>query len=86
MGERAKIIVNEYIAKKMLYKDNLDVDKLYSSDLRILVKVANKEIERLHSIIKEVREEIKILVTNSDIVDYQAQKLFQILDKVEESK
>lgn len=47
MGERAKIIVNEYIAKEMLYKDNLDVDKLYSSDLRILVKAANKEIEKL---------------------------------------
>lgn len=39
------------------------------------------ENKKLRSIIKEVREEIRILETNCDIVDYQAQKLFQILDK-----
>ena len=42
-----------------------------------------QEIERLNNIIKEVREEIRILETNCDIVDYQAQKLYQILDKGE---
>lgn len=40
------------------------------------------ELKRLQSIIKEVREEIRILETNCDIANYQAQKLFQILDKV----
>ncbi len=43
----------------------------------------NKEIERLNNIIKEVREEIRILESNCDISNYQAQKLFQILDKGE---
>ena len=42
-----------------------------------------QEIERLNNIIKEVREEIRILESNCDISDYQAQKLYQILDKGE---
>lgn len=45
-----------------------------------------KEINALRNIIKEVREEIRMLETNCDIADYQAQKLFNILDKVEDNK
>lgn len=44
------------------------------------------DLIKAYSIIKEAREEIRILETNYDIADYQAQKLFQILDKVEEKK
>lgn len=53
-----------------------DMDKILRNENTNL----KLEIERLHSIIKETREEIIILETNHDIVDYQAQKLYQILD------
>ena len=49
------------------------------SDLR------QEKLELYKIVIKEVREEIRILETNCDIADYQAQKLFNILDKEEEN-
>lgn len=45
----------------------------------------SRERKRLKKIIKELREEIRILETTCDISNYQAQKLFQILDKGEEN-
>ena len=64
--------------------------KIANDNLYCANQMLEKEIEKLKSqlqqketIIKEVREEIRILETNCDIVDYQAQKLYQILDKGE---
>jgi hypothetical protein len=55
----------------------------YGSEFGDALVDLKHENEWLHHIIKEVREEIRILETNCDIVDYQAQKLYQILDKGE---
>ena len=57
-----------------------DYDRLYGN-LTLENIELKQEIERLENIIKEVREEIRILETNCDISSYQAQKLIQILDK-----
>lgn len=53
MGERAKIILNEYSAKSLLMRDTLDLDKFYTADLKLFVEVARKEIKRLNNIINE---------------------------------
>lgn len=68
LDEREQEIERHITLNKQLLKD---IDR------------AGKEIERLNNIIKEVREEIRILESNCDISDYQAQKLYQILDKGE---
>lgn len=62
MGERAKVILNEYYAKDLLMKDTLDLDKFYTADLKLFVEVARKEIERLNNIIKDIEEYINFLV------------------------
>ncbi len=54
--------------------------KLIREQNKITKKCLIEKNETLNNIIKEVREEIRILETNHDIVDYQAQKLYQILD------
>lgn len=53
MGERAKVILNEYSAKNLLMRDTLDLDKFYTADLKLFVEVARKEIERLNNIINK---------------------------------
>ena len=63
-------------------KDNFEVAREEIDKLNYMIVKREEKIERLNNIIKEVREEIRILETNCDIADYQAQKLFQILDKV----
>ena len=57
MGERAKVILNEYSAKNLLMRDTLDLDKFYTADLKLFVEVARKEIERLNNIINELKKE-----------------------------
>ena len=61
MGERAKVILNEYSAKNLLMRDTLDLDKFYTADLKLFVEVARKEIERLNNIINELSKENKHL-------------------------
>lgn len=60
MGERAKIILNEYSAKNLLMRDTLDLDKFYTADLKLFVEVARKEIERLNNIINKGIEAINV--------------------------
>ena len=50
MGERAKITLNEYNAKSLLKRDNLNLDSFYTSDLKTLIEVAQKEYKRLNNI------------------------------------
>lgn len=47
MGERAKIILNEYSARDLLRKTTIDVDKFYTPDLKLLIQEAQKEIKQL---------------------------------------
>lgn len=51
--------------------------------LEIICKNIDYEIQlkRKNNIIKEVKEEIKILESNCDISEYQAQKIYHLLDK-----
>lgn len=56
MGERAKVILNEYSAKNLLMRDTLDLDKFYTADLKLFVEVARKEIERLNNIINKLEK------------------------------
>ena len=60
MGERAKVILNEYSAKNLLMRDTLDLDKFYTADLKLFVEVARKEIERLNNIINKGIEAINV--------------------------
>lgn len=63
MGERARIVINEYSALELLKNDNLDLDKFYNSDLKIFIKVLKKEINRLN-------QEISIICKN-DLLNYK---------------
>ena len=56
MGERAKVILNEYSAKNLLMRDTLDLDKFYTADLKLFVEVARKEIERLQEENKQFKD------------------------------
>lgn len=47
MGERAKIILNEWSAKAMLTRENLDLDNFYMADLKLMIEAARKEIKKL---------------------------------------
>ena len=58
MGERAKVILNEYSARDLLKRDTLDLDKFYTADLKLFVEVARKEIERLNKTIQVARNNI----------------------------
>ena len=42
MGERAKFLINEYSALHLLEKDNVDLDKFYNADLKVMVETAKK--------------------------------------------
>ncbi len=80
MGERAKITINEPIAIGLIKKDNLDLDKFYSADLKIFIKAASKEIKRLENIISKAIEYIR---NNDFLYDKQYikhDKLLQILE------
>lgn len=55
--------------------------KIANDNLYCANKMLEKDNKRLQNIIKEVREEIRILESNCDISDYQAQKLYNLLDK-----
>lgn len=56
MGERAKVILNEYSAKNLLKRDTLDLDKFYTADLKMFVKAAKGEINRLNNIIADLQQ------------------------------
>ena len=56
MGERAKIIINEYTALEILQRPDFDINKFYSSDLKTFINVSKKEIERLNKRVKECEE------------------------------
>ncbi len=58
--------------------DNRTIEQIRDNETRLIKELIQKE-----NIIKEVREEIRILESNCDISDYQAQKLYQLLDKGE---
>ena len=59
MGERAKVILNEYTAKSLLMRDSLDLDKFYNSDLKLLIKAAKEEIKRYEELIIKYNKELK---------------------------
>lgn len=63
MGEKAKITVNEPIAIAIIKKDDLDLDKFYSADLKIFVKAAAKEIKRLDNLNQQLIKENEVLKT-----------------------
>lgn len=86
MGERAKVILNEYSAKKLLMRDTLDLDKFYTADLKLFVEVARKEIERLNEKIDTLKIEISSLMSryfyeeDFYIEDTHLDKLLRIID------
>ena len=72
-------IHKEYTLKGLLE----EIERLKKANKK-LQRIANKnEVENfvLRGRLQEIREEIRMLESNCDIADYQAQKLFQILDK-----
>ncbi len=75
MGERAKIIVDEYVALELLKRNDFDIDKFYSGDLKIFVKTAKKERDKLSDIINKSIE----LTTN--LLNTESQGYYQIIFK-----
>ena len=63
----------------------LEIERLNENNQAMQEEMARtwKKLDKKENIIKEVREEIRILESNCDISDYQAQKLYQLLDKGE---
>ena len=45
MGEKAKMIMNEYTGLGILLRPDFDVNKFYSSDLKVFIKTARKALE-----------------------------------------
>ena len=91
MGERAKIILNEYSAKSLLMRDTLDLDKFYTADLKLFVEVARKEIKRLNNIINELEEIINYEIqewkdTDDELMKARVQEDKHILEVIEELK
>ena len=85
MGERAKIILNEYSAKSLLMRDTLDLDKFYTADLKLFVEVARKEIKRLNNIINKLEK----YINEEYIYDELGMKMFDastLQDKLQELK
>lgn len=72
MGERAKVILNEYSARELLKRDTLNLDKFYTADLKLFVEVARKEIERLNNNINKGIEAINVYQNEKTLsVSYQ---------------
>ena len=59
------------------YENNDKTTEIHRDNLERVMAYTRQ----LENIIKEVREEIRILESNCDISDYQAQKLFKLIDK-----
>jgi len=73
VGERAKIILNEWSAKAMLDRENLDLDKFYMADLKLMIEVAKKELKDLNNKIAKLEQENSVLktqVVNQDKYSY----------------
>ena len=82
MGERAKVILNEYSARDLLKRDTLDLDKFYTADLKLFVEVARKEIKSLNNIIGEATDRaIHIQKTFGYVLDDLIYLLMQGSDK-----
>ena len=75
MGERAKIIVDEYVALELLKRNDFDIDKFYSGDLKIFVKTAKKEIDKLSDIIN------KSIKLTTNLLNTEKQGYYQIIFK-----
>lgn len=72
MGERAKVILNEYSAKDLLMRDTLNLDKFYTTDLKMFIEVARKEIKRLN---EELDRYKKItFICEKATIDYESDK------------
>ena len=97
MGERAKVIINEYSALEILKRTDFDLSKFYSSDYKIFINALLKENKQLQSqlqqkenIIKEVREYIEhenfkrtilVGVSTKKYTKDILNKILEILDK-----
>ena len=93
MGERAKIMLNEYTAKALLKRDDLDLDKFYSTDIKMMVKVAQQELKKKDNIINELEEYIKPYlymlngIQDRDIYEQcQLDDFTDIMEKLQELK
>ena len=88
MGERAKIMLNEYTAKALLKRDDLDLDKFYSTDIKMMVKVAQQELKKKDNIINELEKWVKDYIEKYDVpdTDFICAYLRDILDKIEALK
>lgn len=86
MGEKAKIILNDYSAKSLLYRDTLDLDKFYTADLKLMCEIARKEIKELQERIDKAIEYIENNVLTyidedglESITDKEENELIKIL-------
>ena len=90
MSEENKKVIEDLLninPRNMSYEQLVSMQNGWWETLNLLSE-QNKENKQLKSqlqqkenIIKEVREEVRILESNCDISNCHAQKLYQILDK-----
>ena len=80
-------MLNEYTAKALLKRDDLDLDKFYSTDIKMMVKVAQQELKKKDNIIDELE---KWLIKHIDEYrDMEQDAMFEfglVLDKLKTLK
>lgn len=62
MGEKAKMIMNEYTGLGILLRPDFDVNKFYSSDLKVFIKTARKALEDYKTKMDKAVEYIDIFI------------------------
>ena len=87
------MMLNEYTAKALLKRDDLDLDKFYSTDIKTMVKVAQQELKKKDNIINELEEYIKPYlymlngIQDRDIYEQcQLDDFTDIMEKLQELK
>lgn len=79
-----KVYINKHNNEPFWHEDEKEKDYyIPDEELNEYTKQLEFKLQQKENMIKEVREEIRMLESNCDISDYQAQKLYQLLDKGE---
>lgn len=86
MGERAKILINEYTAKELLKRDDLNLDKFYSADLKTMIKSAQEELKKKDNIINELEKDLKNKIEGDRLNILSNPHWLYVLDKIKELK
>lgn len=77
MGDKAKVILNEYSACDLLHKGTINPDKFYTADLKLIIEVAQREIKKLDNAKNEIKEYI-----NKGMYHCDGSHILEILERL----